>query len=248
MKKVIKKIILILLSLLSLTGIWLYFAFQSVSLEEKKRWQREQEEMTKGDVEIYSQWDDRFGWIGSTIYTDYETTLGGREISRESGKHKKEIWLNYEKIASKFPDSDVPYKEPRFIELTKDEFLESEYAFITDCMYEFHYFVGGPTFDEFIDLFWKEEDKVYLYTIDNKYLIYLGYRKEGIKEDFYYVVDVYDLETKEPYIYPISVTANQPKDTDVSQKLIMPRYRFKTNGTLLCTYKFYNKLYCHRLN
>lgn len=50
MKKVIKKIILILLSLLSLTGIWLYFAFQSVSLEEKKRWQREQEEMTKGDV------------------------------------------------------------------------------------------------------------------------------------------------------------------------------------------------------
>ena len=49
-------------------------------------------------------------------------------------------------------------------------------------------------------------------------------------------------------MYPIAIMRNQPKGVRTGSDLINPKYYFCKDGRIFCIYKFYNKLYCHRLN
>ena len=193
---------------------------------EKWQWHTEQVEMTKGDIVVYSQWSDRFMWKGNTIYTAYKNTAGEFVISWETNRHRKEIAIDCEKIASKFVNADIPYNDVEIVELSAEEFRKSDYFFMND---------------------YCSRNEVYtFYILNNRYLVSNGGNK--IQKEFCFV-RVFDIKTKECYFYPNSMIANNPTNTHLDPKeLIEPKYFMDSKGRLLCFYKFYNKIYCHRLN
>lgn len=193
---------------------------------EKWQWHKEQAEMTNGDIVVYSQWSDRFMWRGSTIFTLYKDGAGRNILTCETNRYRKEINIDFEMIVSKLFVNNEPYNDVKKKELLADEYVKSDYFFSNDYS--------------------KTKEKYFLYVLNDEYLI--SNCAEEITGGFR-SVGVYDIKTHEPYIYPKAIIANKPKNTIIDpERLIEPRYFMDSNGRLLCFYKFYNKIYCHRLN
>lgn len=62
------------------------------------------------------------------------------------------------------------------------------------------------------------------------------------------MAEIRDTETGELYDYKYASIANRPESTEVTDNIIKARYYIDAEGRIMCVYKFYNKLYCARLN
>ena len=222
---------------------------------EKWQWEKEQEELLKEDIVVYSQWSDRFGWRGGNkIYTDYKTNNGMYGITDETNRHYENVDMGIDSLILKFPDSEYPYTDIKKVDLNEYEFLKSEYFFITE-LDEFSWLADAAEDDI------SPDNRYIFYILDDKYLI-SGNGKDitgsfgkdiadSLGKDITGIfcrVDVFDIENKERYYYSKALIANRPENTLVEDKLIEPKYYMDQKGRIICIYKYYNKLLCHRIN
>ena len=206
---------------------------------EKWQWEKEQEELLKEDIVVYSQWSDRFGWRGGNkIYKDYKTNNGMYGITDETNRHYENVDMGIDSLILKFPDSEYPYTDIKKVDLNEYEFLKSEYFFITE-LDEFSWLADAAEDDI------SPDNRYIFYILDDKYLI--SNRREELSDRFNRV-KIYDIENKEKYYYHESLIANRPENTLVEDKLIEPKYYMDQKGRIICIYKYYNKLLCHRIN
>ena len=229
-----KKRTIIILTIILFCLIIIGLVIKIANPFEKIRWAKEQEKID--DFLIYSQWDECFAWRMSgvdsnykawlKIYPDYQTAGGLTVILDETYKYKeKQIDLEQ---AFKEPPKDEVYK----LTISLNE-LKKQYE-ITNKGY-FEYLDGYP------------DKKVPFYLWEEKYLIYGG-RKIGFSDTTIAWVDICDIETGELYDYKYASIANRPENTEVTDNIIDARYYIDAEGRIMCVYKYFNKLYCARLN
>lgn len=206
--------------------------------EELKLWEYEQEKYTKGDVVIYEQKNDKFGWRDNIrIEQVYKMGTGSYQISMENEKYESFMSVNFQEVFDSMPFSDDDIKQVSGKQWKVEELHGTELEFL--CYREVYkglspekYNYEGRTLDVYI---WEDKCIVPQYKYSDKY-------------DDIYGVNIYTIKTGERYHYPIGVMRNQPKDVLPGGELVLPKYYFCEDGRIFCIYKFYNKLYCHRLN
>ena len=206
--------------------------------EELKLWEEEQEKYTKGDVVVYEQKNDRFGWLdGNRIEQVYRTGIGDYAFSIEDPRYESFASIKFREVfdSMTFPEEDKKPISGR--QWAVEELQGTEFEFVG----EKEIYHGndpnkpkykGRTLDIYI---WEDKCIVPRYTLYSN-------------DDNIYVANIYTIKTGKRYIYPISVMRNQPKGVRPGGTLIDPKYYFCKDGRIFCIYKFYNKLYCHRLN
>ena len=196
--------------------------------EEVELWEEEQERYTKGDIVVYEQENDRFGWFcDNRIEQVYRTGTGEYAISIEDARYESFASINFRKVFNSltFPEEDKKPISGR--QWAFEELQGTELEFLCDKeIYE------GQKRDIYI---WEDKCIVPQYTL---------YKND----DSLYMADIFTIKTGERYMYPIAIMRNQPKGVRTGSTLIDPKYYFCKDGRIFCIYKFYNKLYCHRLN
>ena len=216
----------LLLFSVSLLGFKLYEKHQHN--EELKLWEEEQEKYTKGDIVVYEQENDRFGWLDDNrIEQVYRTGTGEYVFSIEDKRYESFASINFRKVFNSltFPEEDKKPISGR--QWTFEELQGTELEFLCDKeIYE------GQKRDIYI---WEDKCIVPQYTL---------YKND----DNLYMADIYTIKTGKIYMYPLALMRNQPKGVRTGSTLIDPKYYFCKDGRIFCIYKFYNKLYCHRLN
>ena len=206
--------------------------------EEVELWEEEQERYTKGDIVVYEQENDRFGWLDNNrIEQVYRTGTGEYAFSIEDARYESFASINFRKVFDSltFPEEDkkpISGKQWSVEELqgTEFEFLGNKEIYHGYDPDEPRY--KGRTLDIYI---WEDKCIVPQFTLYSN-------------EDNIYVANIYTIKTGERYMYPIALMRNQPKGVRTGSGLINPKYYFCKDGRIFCIYKFYNKLYCHRLN
>ena len=212
-------------------GVLLFPAgfFLGIKLREKKLWEKEQAMYTTGDIVVYEQENDRFGWLDDNrIEQVYKTGTGEYDISIEDPRYESFADIKFRKVfySMTFPEEDKkPISGKRW---TFEELQGTELEFLCDKeIYE------GQKRNIYI---WEDKCIVPRYTP-----LYES-------DNNLYAANIYTIKTGERYMYPIAIMRNQPKGVRPGGSLINPKYYFCKDGRIFCIYKFYNKLYCHRLN
>lgn len=201
---------------------------------EKNEWSIKQAEID--DQCIYSQWSDKFGfkfYFDSsyqcfTIRVDKSFKHSGTEyIDTEEGLEKY-YCIKAEDIASL---SDKPKTEFVKLDIPYDEILNK-------------YIVGDfGTFKSASRDIENIPKKYEFFLWQDKYLvcIYKNFDKSIGR------ASICDTDTGKAYIYEKGIEACYPKNINVESSLIEPVY-YIYNDTLICVYKFYNKIYVTRLD
>lgn len=201
---------------------------------EKIRWAKEQEEID--DFVIYSQWDQYFAWRMSGVVYDYKAKLKIYPVFRKFGDHI-EITDETYKYKEKEISLKQVFKEPPKEDIQK--FITSRNAI------KQQYNIPNEGFFRIIES--TSNDNITFYLWKEKYLI-----TGGIKDDFSHLalkwVDICDIETGELYDYKYASMANKPENVSAPDNIINARYYIDAEGRIICIYKYYNKLYCARLN
>ncbi|MBO5562074.1 MAG: hypothetical protein J6A07_10510 [Firmicutes bacterium] len=196
--------------------------------EEVELWEEEQERYTKGDIVVYEQENDRFGWLADNkIEQVYRTGTGSYAFSIEDERYESFASINFRKVFDSltFPEEDKKPISGR--QWSVEELQGTELEFLCDKeIYE------GRKRDVYI---WDDKCIVLRYTLYES-------------DDNLYGANIYTIKTGERYMYPIALMRNQPKGVRPGSGLINPKYYFCKDGRIFWIYKFYNKLYCHRLN
>ncbi|NLL72542.1 MAG: hypothetical protein GX237_03350 [Clostridiales bacterium] len=201
---------------------------------EKIRWAKEQKEID--DFVIYSQRDQYFGWRMSGVVYDYKAKLKIYPVYRKLGDLRMITDETY-KYKEKEISLKQELKEPPKEEI--QEFTNSRNVIRQE------YNIPNEGFFRIIESTSNENITFYLWK--EKYLI-----TGGIKEEFSHLalkrVDICDIETGELYDYKYASMANKPENVSVPDNIINAKYYIDAEGRIICIYKYYNKLYCARLN
>lgn len=229
-----KKRTIIILTIILFCLIIIGLTIKIVKPFEKIRWAKQQEEID--DFLIYSQWDEYFAWrmtgVDSNykawlkIYPDYQTAGGLTVISDETYKYKE-----------KQIDLEQVFKEP-----PKEEIRELT---ISPKELKRQYNIPDEGYFKAIDWFSNKKNTFYLWK--EKYIINTG-GKIDFQNRVLDMVEIRDTETGELYDYKYASIANRPEDAEIPNNIIKARYYIDAEGRIMCVYKYYNKLYCARLN
>lgn len=188
-------------------------------------WAYEKSDIT--DEKIYTRWTDEFGFsFGITdhtanfkIYFPYRYRIGGDKYINNEGSKSMEI----SKDLNESLFSEV-YSPVEYVTLTPEFFSDNGYT-VPEGANEHIYTMDLITF------IWQDRYLVLCHAYTTSHY-----------------ADIYDLFTGQEYSYAVSTEHDVPDNIVGMSALFDPGYFATDDGMIFCIYKYYNSIYCAKLN